>query len=104
MIRFIQKINNAIFYVLPFPNGHPWDYVTHVLLSFAGTLFFFGIFITLNIVPAACLISSAFLMFLIGLVKEMIDKHLGREDVLYDMLSNIGGIAAAIPVMLIVLN
>lgn len=104
MLKLIQKISNAISRVLPFPGGHPWDYVKHIVLSFAGTLFFFAIFTKLNIAPVVCLISSPLLMFTIGTIKEIIDKLLEREDVLYDTLSNAGGVLAAIPVMFIVIN
>ncbi|MDA2922496.1 hypothetical protein MYX07_04505 [Patescibacteria group bacterium AH-259-L07] len=100
MIKFIQKISNAVNRALPFPRGHPWDYFLHIIFSYTLVFLFFTILAAFKVSDIASLIVAALTTFSIGLTKEIGDKSLGKTDTLGDMVTNIIGIIAALLVLI----
>lgn len=103
MAILIQKIFTSIYRLLHLPNSHPWDYITHFLLSGLGVIIIFFIFKLINLSTMASLAIAVSLMLLISIIKESVDKHLGRDDCLGDLLSNILGIVTATLVLIKIL-
>lgn len=78
---------------------HPWDYVAHFIVSFAGVgIIYLALFFplkTLGLQPKITLLVSAGIMLAIGIIKEVNDKNLGKQDMAGDILGDILGIILA---------
>lgn len=94
--RFIEKI-----FFFFFPKGHPWDYVMHSTVSFAGTSLVFLLLCLFDINPKLSLVIASLVMLALGIIKEISDFRLGKTDITDDMLANFLGIGIAILVLLI---
>lgn len=83
------------------PNGHPWDYIAHFIVNFAGVLVVFAILKIFAVSPKIALLIASLALLAVGIVKEINDFHLGKTDIANDMAANLLGITMA--VMLIIL-
>lgn len=97
-----QFIEKTLFFFLP--EGHPWDYFIHVILSFVGVSLIFLLLRLLNVNQKLSLGIALFVMLAIGVIKEINDLQLGKTDVLGDMLANLIGIGAATAIALFILK
>ncbi len=85
---------------------HPWDYVAHFIVSFAGVgilylALFFPLIKALGVQPKIAIFTSAAIMLVIGIIKEVNDKNLGKTDMAGDITADILGIALAVIVALV---
>ncbi|MFY9457960.1 MAG: hypothetical protein WAP23_03480 [Candidatus Spechtbacterales bacterium] len=91
---------------------HPWDYVAHFIVSFAGVgILFTALFFllkALGVQPGAqqkiAIFTGAGIMLVIGIIKEINDKNLGKTDMAGDMLADILGILAALLLAFLVIK
>ena len=106
MQKAASWIYNYILFFLPKDGSHPWDYVAHFIVSFAGVGILFLMFLfllkPLGVHPKIALYVGAGIMLAIGIAKEISDKNLGKTDMAGDILSDILGIIAAMIVILLI--
>ncbi|MCH7758830.1 hypothetical protein IID20_00505, partial [Patescibacteria group bacterium] len=72
-------------------------------ISLGEQFFVFFILKLINLSTMVSLAIAVSLMLLISIIKESVDKYLGRDDCFGDMLSNILGIVTATLVLIKVL-
>ena len=88
--------------------AHPWDYVAHFIVSSAGVgILFLVLFFplkALGIHPKAAIFVSAAIMLVIGIVKEISDKNLGKQDMAGDMLADFLGITLTVIVIFLAMR
>lgn len=87
-------ISDYFFFFLP--KGHPWDYVAHFIISFAGVLAILLFLKFLNIPDRLSFYIAIAVMLVLGIIKEIDDIYLGKTDGIADMTANILGIALAV--------
>ncbi len=101
--RTAEFVYKYLLFFLPRGEPHPWDYVAHLIVSFAITT---AIFLVGNKVVGinfrASLIAAIFAALAIGAVKEFADWRIGNTDIVADMIANILGVAAAVCIMFFV--
>lgn len=94
MIQNLAKfIDNTIFLFLP--KNHPWDYVMHFLVSFIGVILLFLLLSHFTVKLQLSFAIAASIMMILGLIKEINDFLLGKNDMVQDALADLIGIAYA---------
>ena len=87
---------------------HPWDYVAHFIVSFAGVgILYLALFFplkALGVQPKIAVFTSATIMLVIGIIKEVNDKNLGKTDMAGDMVADAIGITLALIIAFIVMR
>ena len=95
--RVCGLIYKYIFFFLP--TGHPYDYIAHFIVSFAGVILLFLILklpgINLGLSFKISFLSAVGIMIFVGVVKEISDANMDKTDMVFDLFANALGVIVA---------